>query len=64
MKLSTARLCVSCEEIHEEKNCPVCSSQYFILLITALGSICDRHTDEVEQPPSPGGLRSTVCGRF
>lgn len=29
MQLHTARLCLDCEEIHEEEQCPVCASLAF-----------------------------------
>jgi hypothetical protein len=29
MQLRTARLCLDCEEIHEEQQCPVCASETF-----------------------------------
>ena len=32
MKLDAARLCLDCEEIHEEQVCPLCSSEAFAYL--------------------------------
>jgi hypothetical protein len=32
MKLSTARLCLDCEEIHDAQVCPVCTSETFAFL--------------------------------
>src|SRR5262245_32500541 len=29
MQLRTARLCLDCEEVHEEQQCPVCASESF-----------------------------------
>src|SRR5258708_2461625 len=29
MQLQTARLCLDCEELHEEHQCPVCASETF-----------------------------------
>ena len=29
MQLRTARLCLDCEEIHEENTCPMCASEMF-----------------------------------
>jgi hypothetical protein len=29
MRLSTARLCLDCEEIHEDQVCPICASERF-----------------------------------
>lgn len=32
MQLRTARVCLDCEEIHEEQACPVCLSEAFVYL--------------------------------
>ncbi len=32
MQLRTARLCLDCEEIHEENTCPICASEMFAFL--------------------------------
>ena len=32
MRLRVSRLCLDCEEIHEEQQCPVCSSEAFAYL--------------------------------
>ena len=32
MKLDAARLCLDCEEVHEDQVCPVCSSEAFAYL--------------------------------
>ena len=32
MQLRTARLCLDCEELHEENTCPVCASEMFAFL--------------------------------
>ena len=32
MQLRTARLCLDCEEIHEQQECPVCLSEAFVYL--------------------------------
>jgi hypothetical protein len=29
MQLQTARLCLDCEEVHDEQRCPVCASESF-----------------------------------
>jgi hypothetical protein len=29
MQLRTARLCLDCEEVHDEQQCPVCASESF-----------------------------------
>lgn len=32
MQLRVARLCLDCEEIHEEAQCPLCASEAFVYL--------------------------------
>jgi hypothetical protein len=32
MQLRTARLCLDCEEVHEQQQCPVCASESFVYL--------------------------------
>jgi hypothetical protein len=32
MQLTTARLCLNCEEIHDAQTCPLCASETFVYL--------------------------------
>jgi hypothetical protein len=32
MKLNTARLCLDCDEVHDEPRCPVCASESFAFI--------------------------------
>jgi hypothetical protein len=32
MQLRSARLCLDCEELHEEPQCPICASEAFVFL--------------------------------
>jgi len=32
MQLRRARLCLDCEELHEEPHCPICASEAFVYL--------------------------------
>jgi hypothetical protein len=32
MQLRSARLCLDCEELHEEGQCPICASEAFVFL--------------------------------
>jgi hypothetical protein len=32
MQLGTARLCLDCDEVHEQERCPVCASEAFAFL--------------------------------
>lgn len=33
MQLRTARLCLDCEEVHADRQCPVCASETFTYLV-------------------------------
>lgn len=33
MQLRTARLCLDCEEVHDDRQCPVCASETFTYLV-------------------------------
>src|ERR1041385_8299225 len=32
MQLHVARLCLDCEELHEQQTCPICSSESFVYI--------------------------------
>jgi hypothetical protein len=56
MKLSAAKLCIDCEEIHESEACPICTSSQYVWLIAALGSLlCP-----TEEQQADGGSRYQV----
>jgi hypothetical protein len=46
MKLLRARLCLDCEELHEEQQCPVCASEVF--------GYVSRWVPARERRPQPG----------
>jgi hypothetical protein len=46
MKLQRARLCLDCEELHEEQQCPVCASAVFAFVT--------RWVPARERRPQPG----------
>jgi hypothetical protein len=57
MQLRTARLCLDCEEVHDQSQCPVCASETFTYLVRWIppderrrGS---RTPPEAPQLPSP-----------
>ena len=50
MKLSTARLCLDCDEIHDEYRCPACTSETFAYMT--------RWVPEPDRPRRPGPTTS------
>jgi hypothetical protein len=52
MKLVNARLCLDCEEVHEEQHCPVCGSESFAFM-TRWVAASDAAATEAAQPPAP-----------
>jgi hypothetical protein len=67
MQLRTARLCLDCEEVHDEGQCPVCASETFTYLSRWIPSDERRRRPRVEaaeaairspEPPSraPGEI--------
>jgi hypothetical protein len=49
MQLRVARLCLDCEEIHDQKTCPLCSSESFAY-ISRWVSVPERRTQPREVP--------------
>lgn len=53
MQLRLARLCLDCEEVHDEYRCPVCASEHFTYL-TRWVPVPERRTrPRPPTPPSP-----------
>src|SRR5262245_2152382 len=53
MQLRSARLCLDCEELHEEAQCPICASEAFVFL-TRWIPVDDRRTRKRSVPrPAP-----------
>jgi hypothetical protein len=50
MQLRTARLCLDCEEVHDEGQCPVCASETFTYLSRWIPSDERRRRPRVEAP--------------
>jgi hypothetical protein len=53
MQLRTARLCLDCEEVHDEAQCPVCASETFTYLSRWIPSDERRLRPRVEAPEAP-----------
>ncbi|HTI44151.1 MAG TPA: hypothetical protein VL693_20130 [Vicinamibacterales bacterium] len=52
MQLRRARLCLDCEEIHEDQRCPVCASETFAYLTRWIPSP-ERRTQPRPAKPTP-----------
>lgn len=62
MQLRTARLCIDCEEVHDESRCPVCASETFTYLVRWIPSDERRRaTGTVKEPaPPPAEVQGEV----
>ena len=56
MRLDDARLCLDCEEIHEEQECPACGSEAFAFLTRWIQSTVPK--SKAPAPPSATHARS------
>src|SRR3954469_24276745 len=54
MQLRIARLCLDCEEVHDEGQCPVCASETFTYLSRWIPSDERRRRPRVEAPAPSG----------
>jgi hypothetical protein len=50
VQLRTARLCLDCEELHEEPHCPVCASETFEYVVRWI-PVPERRVRPRQQPP-------------
>jgi hypothetical protein len=56
MKLVNARLCLDCEEVHEEQHCPMCSSESFAFMtrwVTPADTVAE---PPAQEPRPPDGV--------
>ncbi len=56
MRLDDARLCLDCEELHDERECPACGSEAYAFLkrwIKTTGNGSERRRDASLAPPVP-----------
>ena len=56
MRLDDARLCLDCEELHDERECPACGSEAYAFLkrwIKTTGNGSERRRDPSLAPPVP-----------
>ena len=54
MQLRMARLCLDCEEVHDDYHCPVCASEHFTYLSRWVPAPERRERPRPPQRPSPG----------
>jgi hypothetical protein len=57
MQLRIARLCLDCEEIHAEQQCPVCASEAFTFIKRWIPAPERRSRPRTENSPGPDGYR-------
>ncbi len=65
MQLRTARLCLDCEEVHDEYRCPACASDEFSYIsrwVPVPGTRRGRPRVEREPPPELEAYREIVRG--
>jgi hypothetical protein len=58
MQLRGARLCLDCEEIHDEDRCPVCASDAFAFLTRWIPPGERRVSPRTPRPASPPAARN------
>jgi hypothetical protein len=63
MRLMNARLCLDCEEVHQEQRCPICSSESFAFLtrwVTPSDTAAAEPSPRTTRPPDPIDRREQV----
>ena len=53
MQLRNARLCLDCEEVHDDHRCPICASDHFTYLTRWVPAPERRERPRPVTPPSP-----------
>ena len=56
MKLGVARLCLDCDEVHDQERCPICASEVFAFLTRWV----PRSNGRLSQPVRPDAERPEV----
>jgi hypothetical protein len=63
MRLMNARLCLDCEELHDQQHCPVCGSESFAFLtrwVTPSDAAAAESTPRSTRPTDPVDRREQV----
>ncbi len=55
MKLVNSRLCLDCEEVHEEQHCPICGSESFAFMTRWVTPADTAAEPPAQQPRPPDG---------
>jgi hypothetical protein len=55
MQLHSARLCLDCEEIHDDQKCPMCASESFAFLTRWIPAERARPVSRPARPAPKGG---------
>ena len=62
MNLSTARLCLDCDEVHDGQVCPVCASETFTFISRWIPAPEPRKTRPSAPSPEVQALRELIDG--
>jgi hypothetical protein len=63
MRLMNARLCLDCEEVHDEPHCPICGSESFAFLtrwVSPSDTVAAEPSPRATRPPDPVDRREQV----
>jgi hypothetical protein len=63
MRLMNSRLCLDCEEVHEQQHCPICGSESFAFLtrwVTPSDTAAAEPSPRTTRPPDPIDRREQV----
>jgi hypothetical protein len=63
MRLMNARLCLDCEEVHDEQHCPICGSESFAFLtrwVSPSDTVAAEAAPRNTRPPDPVDRREQV----
>jgi hypothetical protein len=63
MRLMNARLCLDCEEVHDEQHCPICGSESFAFLtrwVSPSDTVAAEASPRNTRPPDPVDRREQV----
>lgn len=63
MQLEVARLCIDCDELHDQPQCPVCASESFAYLSRWVPIAEHRLKPRTPPPPTPRLAQPTTSSR-
>ena len=61
MQLRNARLCLDCDEVHEDHHCPTCASESFAFIKRWVPASERRSR---ERPPEPNGAKGETVNTY